>query len=437
MYRENSPTKGLFFCVRAGPLGSWRASCRDLTFVFGRLKKWEAISRRRLRRGLYFRACFSASCFFMQAFTVPTELKSAFLPSFLADHGLSGEQIAFILAAGTIARLVAGPAAGRIADHWQAPRTVLTAAAAAAGFFGLFYIIAFGFLPLLAVSVVHAAVTAPLAPLADALALAASTRASFQYGWVRGAGSAAFVAGTLLSGQLIDRFGLSFIIIASSVLFSLMAFSSLLIRAPREPSRHADISSPEAFLSLFGIPVFRRLLLVTALVVGSHAMNDAFAVISWRKAGFSGATISLLWSESVVAEVVVFFVIGPWLLSRLGPAGAAGVSAVAGVLRWTVMGWTTSLSALVWVQALHGLTFALLHLAAMQLISRQIPERLSATAQTVYGAFALGLASAALTVASGYIYENFGRHAFWAMALLCAIALPLVKGLHQGSDASS
>ena len=286
--------------------------------------------------------------------------------------------------------------------------------------------------PLLAAILVNSAATAPLAPLADALAVAASAvPGGFQYGWVRGTGSAAFIAGTLLSGQLVDRLGLASIIVASSGLFVVMALVTTRVRAPHrckvEPA--ASTRSSALLGDLFAIPSYRRLLLLAALVIGSHALNDAYAVITWRAAGDDGTVVSLLWSESVLAEVVVFFVLGPWLLGRIGPAGAAAVSAAAGVLRWSVMGFTTALPALVAVQGLHGFTFALLHLAAMRVIGLGVPERLSATAQSIYGNFALGIASAALTFASGRLYADFGIHAFWIMAGLCAAALPLAFGL--------
>ena len=95
------------------------------------------------------------------------------------------------------------------------------------------------------------------------------------------------------------------------------------------------------------------------------------------------------------------------------------------------MGSTTAIAPLVGVQALHGLMFALLHLAAMRIIADEVPDRLSATAQTVYGTFALGLASAALTLISGYLYGWFGIRAFWAMSALCALAVPLAIGLRE------
>jgi PPP family 3-phenylpropionic acid transporter len=359
-------------------------------------------------------------------------MESAYLPAFLRDHGLSIEQIGLMLAAGTIVRIVAGPVTGRLADYLEARKQVLSVAACLSGFIGFAYNVAFGFAPLLAVSMVHAAATASLAPLCDALSVTASIQGhGFQYGWVRGAGSAAFIGGTLLSGQLIDRFGLSSIIITSSAFFLIMALSATRIRSPAETPQLVEKLEVGIFGALWRITAYRRLIVIAFLVIGSHALNDAFAVIQWREAGYSNLSVSLMWSEAVMAEVVVFFLLGPWLIARLGLAGAATLSACAGVLRWSVMASTTAAPALVGVQALHGLTFALMHLAAMGIIARSVSHSLAATAQTIYGTAALGIASATMTLASGYLYGLFGLHAFWAMAASCAIALPLSRGLYN------
>ena len=355
--------------------------------------------------------------------------ESTYLPAFLLSHGLPVERIGLVLAAGIVVRIASGPAIGRLADRLRRRKQVLTVAAGLSGVVGGAYMIAFGFLPLLGVSMSHAAATASLAPLSDALSVGAAAEGrGFQYGWVRGAGSAAFVFGTLLSGQLVDRFGLACIIVTSSVLFLAMALCAARVSTQREETGHSDATAG-AFRSLWAISPYRRLIFVAVLVIGSHALNDAFAVISWRAAGYSSGAISLLWSDSVLAEVAVFLLLGPWLIGRFGPARCAGLSAAAGVLRWGVMGATNWMPALVGVQALHGLTFALIHLVAMGIIAKSVPERLVATAQTVYGTFALGIASAVLTFGSGYFYGWLGMRAFWAMAVLCAFALPLINGI--------
>jgi PPP family 3-phenylpropionic acid transporter len=184
-------------------------------------------------------------------------------------------------------------------------------------------------------------------------------------------------------------------------------------------------------LLLLRIPLYRRLLLVASLLWGSHALHDSFAVIRWRGAGIDFVTISMLWSESVFAEVIVFVLIGPWLIKRIGVNGAMMLAVGAGVLRWSVAAFTTWPLILACIQPLHGLTFALFHLAAIQLIVAIVPVRLAATAQAIYGTFCVGLVIAVVTFASGFLYARFGGLAFLFMAGLCLIALPFCAGLRD------
>jgi PPP family 3-phenylpropionic acid transporter len=267
--------------------------------------------------------------------------------------------------------------------------------------------------------------------LGSASAPPGSGRRGFEYGWVRGTGSAAFITGTLLSGQAVCAFGLDVIVWLLALL--LVAAALAAIRVPELiHNRTADaVRAPAGgVLVLLQLPLFRNLVLVAALILGSHAMHDGFAVIRWSAAGISPATVSLLWSESVAAEVLVFFVIGPALVTRLTPAGALAIAALAGMLRWTVVAQTFDVIALALVQPLHGITFALLHLACMRLIARTVPQGLEGTAQAIYGT-GIGLAVALLTLVSGALYARLGGQGFWVMAALCALALPLTWRLRQ------
>jgi PPP family 3-phenylpropionic acid transporter len=56
-------------------------------------------------------------------------------------------------------------------------------------------------------------------------------------------------------------------------------------------------------------------------------------VIRWRAAGIDFPIVGLLWSESVLSEVVIFLLIGPRLVRLLGPSGACALAAGAGVMR--------------------------------------------------------------------------------------------------------
>ena len=83
-------------------------------------------------------------------------------------------------------------------------------------------------------------------------------------------------------------------------------------------------------------PGFLPLMALAALVMSSHALHDGFEVLRWEEGGIGPGAAGLLWSEGVLAEVVVFVVVGPTLLRWLGPAGSAALAASAGVVRWSV-----------------------------------------------------------------------------------------------------
>jgi PPP family 3-phenylpropionic acid transporter len=363
---------------------------------------------------------------------------SPFHPAFVSARGLPAEQLGLVLGAGTAVRLLTAPLAGRIGDLLQRLRVVLGVCTALAALVTLGYLVAYGFWPFLALSLLHAASLGPVTILADALALGAATplpgsgRRGFEYGWVRGTGSAAFIVGTLLSGQAVRARGLDIIVWLQALLLGVAVLAVRRVPELRHDRPAQTGSTPAGgVLMLVRLPRFRHLVLVAALILGSHAMHDTFAVIRWSTAGVSPATASVLWSESVAAEVLVFFLIGPAMVRWLTPAGALAVAAVAGMLRWTVMAQSAEVMVLACVQPLHGITFALLHLACMRLIARTVPQGLEGTAQAIYGTVGIGAATAVLTLVSGVLYARVGAQGFWAMAALCASALPLTWKLRQ------
>lgn len=356
---------------------------------------------------------------------------SPFLPHWLGERGLTAPQIAAVMGAGTVVRFVVGPLVGQLADRLRAWRGTLAICAVGAGVMVLAYLVSGSFGPILIAGIAQSALLAPLAPLADALALSASLPRdgrAFEYGLVRGAGSAAFVAGAIAAGYLAGMLGLSVSLWLNAVLLWVAAAAALpvptVMAGPRAwPGGFRD------FLRLVQQPRFRRLLVIAALMFGSHALHDIFAVIRWRDAGVSTAAASLLWSEQVMAEVVVFLLVGPVLLRRLTPGRAAMLAAAAGVVCWWVLGITVGMVPLMLVEPFHGLTFALFHLAAMRVIAAEVPRHLAATAQALYATFAAGAAVALVTLVSGYLYQWLAGQAFFVMALLCAVAVPLAAGI--------
>lgn len=365
-------------------------------------------------------------------------VEAPFLPALLADRGLSATAIGLVLAAGTAARLLSAPIVALAADRFGAPRLLLAGALLSSALLGCGYALAGGLLGLFMVSLLVSFTLAPVNPLADALAAGAARQAgNLRYGVVRGAGSAAFVGGTVLAGPLVAASNLESVVWVNAALLMAGAAAVLTLPVPpRQPRRAGPVvPEPGAARHLLSQPGFRRLLLVTGLVQGSHALYGAFATLRWQAAGIGPEAIGALWAVAVASEVAVFLLIGPWLLARLGPARLAALAAAAGLLRWTAMAATAEPMVQFLLQPLHGLTFAALHLATMRLLSEEVPARLATTAFGLQASLGPGLAGALLTLAAGPLYAQFGAGSFAAMAALCALAVPLALGLRAAAPA--
>jgi MFS transporter, PPP family, 3-phenylpropionic acid transporter len=366
-------------------------------------------------------------------------LSSPFLPAFLASRGIGSEWLGFLLGGGTAVRLLSAPFAGRLADVFGAFRLELALFALAAAVASLLYLPAHYFWLLALVNLTQAAMLAPMVPLADALALSwsrSTTRSNsgaFEYGWVRGIGSAAFIVGVLVAGQSAAVWGLPSVLWLTAAGLFAAALSTRLVPdlAPGTNSTTRRSKGIDRdWLILLREPAFVRMVLAAALVIGSHAMHDGFAIIRWRDAGISPAVSSVLWSESVGAEVLVFVLLGPWLLSLLGRSGALTLATGAAVVRWGVMAQTADITTLAIIEPLHGLTFALFHLGCMRIIADTVPRSLAGMAQAVYGTIGIGGATALSSILSGWLFARWGPAGFWGMALLSCAAFPIIWSLH-------
>jgi PPP family 3-phenylpropionic acid transporter len=350
---------------------------------------------------------------------------SPFLPVLLQSRGLSSEAIGAAIGAGVIVRMAVAPAVGRAADARHAVRKALAGACAGSALAAALYAAPTGGAALVALALLQAAALAPTVPLADAVAVSAAARDGFSYGRIRGLGSAAFILGSLGAGALADRFAAA-PALAQAALLVPAALAAL--RAP-EPTEGAAAATPAPRSDLLKNRAFLCTTAIAALALGSHALHDGFAMIYWTQHGISPSLAGVLWSESVASEVLVFFLAGPFLLQRLGERGAFALAIGAGVLRWSAMALTSAAPVMAFTEPLHGLSFALLHLAAMAAIARTVPAASAALAQSAYGALGVGAAAAVVSFASGILFSRLGAASFWVMAALAALALPFVLAL--------
>ncbi|MDK2617496.1 3-phenylpropionate MFS transporter [Vibrio vulnificus] len=261
----------------------------------------------------------------------------------------------------------------------------------------------------------------PVVPLSDALANYYARLKMLDYGRTRLWGSIAFIAGSTVVGYLISLYGTDMILYTALVgvfISLLLSMRSANVMPVTRSEHHSE--RPKLTQLLTDGPVVKFLLLA-ALIQGSHAAYYSFSAIYWQQAGHSEEIIGYLWSLGVVSEVAVFALskrlFAGWSLRALFVAASIGV-----MLRWGITASTTLLLGLVLVQLLHGVTFAMAHIAAIQYIQNSEEHKMVAL-QALYNALPLGAFIAVMTAFSGWGFEHWGANVFWVMAAMGLVAL--------------
>ncbi|GAD90103.1 MULTISPECIES: 3-phenylpropionate MFS transporter [Vibrio] len=338
------------------------------------------------------------------------------------DQGISASDIGLLLgvafATRCVANLVITPRIHKV-EHLIPTLRVLSLASLA---FIAFHFFTGGSFWLMAVAtILFNLCCGPIVPLSDAMANHYARLKMLDYGRTRLWGSIAFIVGSTVVGFLVAHFGVDFIVytalagIAFSILVSMRNPTPMPVTQGNTESKRPKLSQ-----LLREWPVIKFIALI-ALIQGSHAAYYGFSSIHWKEAGYTADIIGYLWSLGVIAEVAIFAFsnrwFGKWSLRALFLVASAGV-----IVRWGLTASTTMLFALVLIQLLHGITFALAHIAAIRYIQNSPTNKMVAL-QALYNAIPLGVVMAAMTALSGWGYELWGANVFWAMSAMGLLAM--------------
>lgn len=347
-------------------------------------------------------------------FCVPG-IQLPFWPVWLQHRGLSAVDIGIVLGAVYWARVISNPLIGSAVDLWGRRDRMLAILGIVSAVLMASYLLADGFWPILIVSLLASALYAGIVPISETITMALTTAGRVEYGRIRMWGSATFIVMAGIAGLAIDHSPTAevivWLVIGCAVITSAACFLPPKIDAgrpkgPREP-----------WSKLFKDRPFILFLCVLGCFQGSHTMFYGFGTLHWRAAGISPVTIGGLWAVGVIAEILLF-AFSPQILRHLRPRHLLALAAFGGVLRWTVMPFTTSLWVLFPLQSLHALTFGCAHLGAMHSVGRMVSPGLTARAQSLYSSIAAGVIPGILMLGAGPLYNHFGGWAFLTSALL-------------------
>ena len=349
----------------------------------------------------------------------------AYLPPYLAARGLSASEIAWVLAAPQLARVLAPGAWGALADRTGARRTIVVLASAAnAACFALLPVMP-GFAAIVALTAITSLVATAALPLVEAITLHALAGQSGRYGPIRLWGSIGFMAAVMAGGVWLESRSVLRLPYAL-VLFSLGTVAlGALLPSQEAPPRRSDMPAAldRAALALLASGFF---------MAAAHGTLYAFFTLHLQRLGYSASLIGFLWLLGVAAEVAVFLFL-PSLFRRYRLSMLLMASAALGVARFLAIGWLAdSLAVLLTAQLLHAASFGSFHAAAIAAVHRVFPPHAQARGQALFSSVAYGAGGAAGAIAAGLSWDAAGPGvAFTLSALAAAVGVFLAYPLKR------
>lgn len=339
-----------------------------------------------------------------------------FFPVWLEQQRLDGATIGAILALPIIVRIVVTAPLVGLTERGVEPRLLLCVAQICLAGIYLSLLGVSGALGIAVVVALAAVAQAPLVPTADLVTTdAVREDARLSYGAIRLWGSISFLVCSIAAGYVLAAASADALIMALAVLALVSAGVSLGV-----PRTDRERSAGEGASGRPKLPATLLLLIAAAaLVQSSHAALYAFGSILWRQQGFSDPMIGFFWAIGVVAEILLFWLVGRGFFRRLDGPALLLVGAAAAIVRFAGLALEPGLAATLALQALHGLTFGAAHLGIMQILTSLSPPGGRGRSQGAFAA-AMALAMAVGMVATGQLYEALGPFVFLLMPPVAA-----------------
>jgi PPP family 3-phenylpropionic acid transporter len=351
-----------------------------------------------------------------------------FLPAYFVSLGMSATQVGLLLALGPLVGLVGPPWFGRWADRtglrdrvllWVTAGTLIAWAPLAA---------VKGFAGCAAVMAVYALFSTAIVPLVDTLTLDHVSRSGGSYAHVRLYGSLGFVVASATFGLGVTQVGRMIVLVPLALIALDLGVGLKLCGASGARTGLARGRSTPAARARWSPD--RELVLIVAGTclhwIASAPYNGTF-VLYVRSLGLSNGVVGVSVALGVCAEVWVM-ALYPRLATVARPRTLLAFACFASALRWVGMAWVHHAVPLVALTLLHGLTFGLFYVAAVDAFARRVPSEHRAQGQAFFVAVTFGLGGLAGYVAAGAGYDVLGGARLFVVAacvelVACAVVL--------------
>ncbi|RWM07082.1 MAG: MFS transporter [Mesorhizobium sp.] len=353
-----------------------------------------------------------------------------YFPLWLQAKGFHAEQIAVILAAPMFLRVVTTPMLTALADRAKDRANVYIALVAASMIISAGYFLPASYAIVLAVSLLLTIVWTPHSPLADSLALSGVRRFGSNYTGMRKWGSISYLCVNVAGGFILAVTGakavpaIIFVALAAALVAGLWAPR---MGRPRKASPLSATDIQHSAPSLFNA-YFLYFTLGVGIITASHAFLYGFVSIYWKSIGIGDSIVGLLWAWGVVSEVCMFLFFNR-IFASVSVVRVMVIAGIGSIVRWIAfpLVWPLGLgvAGFFGVQTLHSVSVAMVLIGLQKMIGETVSEERTGAAQGI-AYFFNGFFMAAVTLASGPLYDRFGVDGFLAMIPIAIVGLALI-----------
>lgn len=188
-----------------------------------------------------------------------------------------------------------------------------------------------------------------------------------------------------------------------------------------QPVEQGERRSAEGFVRQLRAPGVLPFYVCVALMQLSHGPYYTFLSLHLQHLGYERGAIGLLWALGVVAEVLMFLLMGR-LFARVSIQSLLLGSFLLAALRWALLGTLADVPAvLLLTQLLHAATFGCFHAASIAFVQASFGARQQGQGQALYAALS-GTGGALGALYAGYAWNLLGATFTFAVASLAALA---------------
>ena len=357
---------------------------------------------------------------FYLCFYIATGIYSPYAALYLHAIHLDGAQIGLLASLPAVAGVALPPVWGVLSDHFGWRKPVLAISLLVAALASPAIPLAGGMGSLVPLMALLAVALSPVVPLADSTTLEWRRQHGGSYGAVRFYGSLGFLFSSLIAGQFLGGRH----ILALFPVYGVFLFSTFVVSlAVPAQDRGVRLARGEGITSVLRDRVVVLFLICAVVGYGTFAAYNTFFSLYMKGLGAGTGVIGLAAGIATLSELPVMALAG-WAIKRIGVKPLLIVGLTSDVARWIAYAVIHDYRLALLFQPLHGLGFAGFYVAGVTLIEHRVPGRLRSTGQTLFNAALFGVGTVTGANLFGHLYDHLHASGmFLAAALLCLPAL--------------